>query len=120
MNWTRLENEQDLKDLNEISRTKLCLLFKYSSRCASSSLALDRLEREWNSDEMQEVQPYFLDLIKYRNLSDLIASNYEVRHESPQVLLIENGNSVFDTSHFWIKYENIREEIVKSNSRSEM
>lgn len=119
MNWTKIENEQDLNDLNEISRKKICLLFKYSTRCPTSGVALDRLERDWNPDEMEEVEPYFLDLIKHRNLSNVIADHYDVMHESPQIILIEKGKSIFDTSHFWIKYENIREAIANINSKSE-
>jgi bacillithiol system protein YtxJ len=119
MNWTKLENEQDLIDLNEISRKKVCLLFKYSNRCPTSSVALDRLERDWNTDEMGEVKPYFLDLIKHRNLSNSIAEFYEVMHESPQIILIENSKSIFNSSHFWINYEKIREAVVKINSKSE-
>ena len=51
------------------------------------------------------VKPYFLDLITYRNLSNEIAAKYEVKHESPQVLLIENGKCSFTHSHFEITYD---------------
>ena len=119
VNWTKLEKVEDLNQLNEASRSKLCLLFKYSTRCGSSSVALDRLEREWDQTEMSEVQPYFLDLITFRELSNMIADHYQVRHESPQVILIQNGRSVFDTSHFLINYQKIREVATGINIRSE-
>lgn len=107
MNWKKLESQRDLYDLKSISESKLCLIFKYSSRCGSSAVALDRLERSWNGEEMSGVQPFFLDLIAYRELSNQVSQEFNVLHQSPQVMLIDNLISVFDTSHFSISYENI-------------
>lgn len=119
MNWTRIVGEKDLEELKELSRSKLCLVFKYSTSCPSSSVALDRLERNWNLEEMSDVQPYFLDLISYRSISNKVAEQFKVRHESPQILLIENGSSVFDTSHFMINYTNIRDAVDQRKAKSE-
>jgi bacillithiol system protein YtxJ len=53
-----------------------------------------------DADELpEEVQPYFLDLIAYRQLSALVADVFQVHHESPQLLLIKNGECVLDQSH---------------------
>jgi bacillithiol system protein YtxJ len=48
-------------------------------------------------------------LISYRETSDTIAREYDVDHESPQVLLIENGEAIYDRSHFDIDYDKILE-----------
>ena len=72
-------------------------------------MALDRLERNWNESDMQMVKPYFLDLITYRDVSNQIADVFEVRHESPQVLVIENEKSVYDESHMGIHYDAIKD-----------
>ena len=119
MNWFRLENEENLKELKSLSRSKFCLIFKYSSRGATSSIALDRLERAWSSFEMSAVQPFFLDLIGFRNLSNRVEEEFNVRHESPQLLLIEKENSVFDTSHFGINYSDIRNVVMTLATKSE-
>lgn len=42
---------------------------------------------------------YFLDLIKYRDLSNKIAQDFSVYHESPQMLLIKDGECILDQSH---------------------
>lgn len=70
-------------------------------------MSLDRLERNWNKAEMENVQPYFLDLLNYRDISNAIAEQFDVQHESPQVLIISNGQSVLDLSHFEIDYNKI-------------
>lgn len=119
MNWIKLESEMDLRDLKSLSESKFCMIFKYSSRCGSSAVALDRLERSWNTEDMSDVQPFFLDLIANRDLSNMVSQEFNVMHESPQVLLIENSDSVFDTSHFSINYDNILSAVMNLGAKNE-
>ncbi len=107
MKWYELTREDQLDEIREESKTNPVLIFKHSSRCSTSRVALDRLERNWNEEEMSHLKPYFLDLITFRSTSDSIASQFDVEHESPQVLIIENGHSRFDCSHFEIDYNQI-------------
>jgi bacillithiol system protein YtxJ len=71
-------------------------------------MALNRLEISWNETEMAEVKPYYLDLIAYRNLSNAVAEKFGVMHQSPQVLLIKSGESVYDDSHMGISYQSLK------------
>jgi len=119
MNWIKLECEMDLRDLKSLSESKFCMIFKFSSRCGSSAVALDRLERSWNAEDMSGVQPFFLDLIANRDLSNMVSQEFDVMHESPQVLLIENSDSVFDTSHFSISYDNILSAVMNLGAKNE-
>ena len=59
-------------------------------------MILHRLEREQSPDN---IDFYFLDLIKYRELSHGIAAQFDVQHESPQILLIKNGKCIYNESH---------------------
>ena len=111
IDWKSIESVEDLDEMVDASKSRICLVFKYSTRCGSSAVALDRLERSWDLTEMTNVQPYFLDLIRYRDLSNQIVDRFNVMHESPQILLIENTKSHFDTSHFSISYEVVRQAI---------
>lgn len=111
MNWNKLETLDQLKHIFEKSKEKQVLIFKHSTRCPTSRMALDRLERNWRIEDMLNVEPYFLDLISYREISNLIAKNYEVDHQSPQVLIIKNGQSIYDSSHLEIDYNTIRKVI---------
>jgi bacillithiol system protein YtxJ len=108
MNWISLK---ELKQLDEIlleSEQRPVLIYKHSTRCNISRSAFDRLERKWNVSEMGAVKRYFLDLISYRNLSDQIAEKFQVEHHSPQILVISNGKSVLDLSHYEIDYDHIK------------
>jgi bacillithiol system protein YtxJ len=111
MNWIHLQTLQQLKELNEQSHNNIVLIFKHSTRCATSRMTLDRLERNWNTEEMRTITPYFLDLISYREVSNQIAHHFGIVHESPQVLVISKGEAILDLSHFQIDYNLIRESV---------
>ena len=111
MDWLPLISEKQLMDidlLSEQENIKAVVIFKHSTRCGVSSMALDRLERKWDQPA-GEVPVYFLDLLKFRDLSHKIAEKYGVRHESPQVLLIKNGKCIYHTSHSGITVPAIQE-----------
>ncbi|HMK04906.1 MAG TPA: bacillithiol system redox-active protein YtxJ [Ferruginibacter sp.] len=110
MNWIKLTSADQLNEIKELSKSKAQVIFKHSTRCGISSMAKNRLERD--------VQPeaadfYFLDLIRYRSLSDKIAEDFSVYHQSPQVLLIKNMECVYDESHSGIQMAEIVEHLVQ-------
>jgi bacillithiol system protein YtxJ len=107
MKWQALTTEYQVRRILEESKTTPVMIFKHSNRCSTSRLVLDRLTRKWKEDEMGHLRPYFLDLISFRDISNFIAREFNVPHESPQVLIIENGRSIFDCSHFDINYDQI-------------
>ncbi|MDH4090458.1 MAG: bacillithiol system redox-active protein YtxJ [Cyclobacteriaceae bacterium] len=109
MQWNKLNSEDQVNQILEESKLTPVLIFKHSNRCSISRVALDRLERKWNAEELGNLKLYFLDLLSYREISHKIASQFGVRHESPQVLVIENGQSVYNQSHWGIDYERILE-----------
>jgi bacillithiol system protein YtxJ len=113
MKWSELISVNQLDQIRNESKQNPILIFKYSSRCSLSRMALDRLERNWEEGEMTGIKSYFLDLITYREISHQIAHEFEVEHESPQVLIIENERSIYDQSHMGIDYHKIKE-VVKS------
>ena len=98
MNWNELTDIEQLETIKQESEKQPILIFKHSTRCSISSMAKNRLERAWNFDA-EKVKPYYLDLIAFRNISNEIATLFGVEHQSPQVLLIKGGDSVFDASH---------------------
>ncbi len=107
MNWKKLTDSTQIEEIKELSNSKPVLIFKHSTRCSVSSTSLDRLLRNWKTEDGEKVIPYFLDLIAFRNLSAQIEDTFGVAHESPQVLIIRNGKAVYDNSHFGISYPEI-------------
>ena len=111
MNWIALTDIAQLDRVVEDSTTKPVLLFKHSTRCSISDMAKARLDRSNLSDTMDA---YYLDLITYRPLSQAIAERFAVHHESPQILLIRNGECILDASHNSIIPAEIAEEAARS------
>jgi bacillithiol system protein YtxJ len=115
MNWTVLNEPRQLDEIREQSIAKTILIFKHSTRCSVSRTALDRLERNWNQGEMKEVEPYFLDLISYREISNQIAHQFDIEHESPQLILIKNKTVIHDSSHLSINYTSVLNEVQRNS-----
>ncbi len=107
MEWQQLNKLQELDTIKSISEKQPVLIFKHSTRCPVSSMAINRLERSWDDDKMQGLQSYYLDLIANRDISDEIASVFNVPHESPQVLVIKDGKCIYDQSHMGITYQEL-------------
>jgi|SRR5690606_28951476 len=107
MNWKKLTESTQIEEIKELSFTKPVLIFKHSTRCSISSMSLDRLLRNWKTEDGEKVIPYYLDLIAFRNLSDKIEADFGVAHESPQVIILRNGKAIYDNSHMGISYPEI-------------
>jgi bacillithiol system protein YtxJ len=98
INWNDLTQLKQLDDVVAESATQPVIIFKHSTRCPVSRMALKNFENEYAIDA-DAAKPYFLDLIAYRDVSNEIASRFNVIHQSPQVLVIKDGKSVYDESH---------------------
>jgi bacillithiol system protein YtxJ len=107
MNWNKLTSEAQIDQVIAASEEKPVLLFKHSTRCSISSMSLDRLLRNWKEEDSERITPYYLDLIAFRSVSNLVAERFGIPHESPQVLLIQKGKVTYHESHYGISYTEI-------------
>ena len=104
--WIPLESEGQLMDIVAQSSKVPCLIFKHSTHCSISAIAKSRLEKSWDF-AADDIKPYYLDLITFRSVSNAIAEKFGVYHESPQVLLIRNGECTYDASHLDISIQEL-------------
>ncbi|HEX7413696.1 MAG TPA: bacillithiol system redox-active protein YtxJ [Bacteroidia bacterium] len=107
MKWNTLNHISQLDSINEESKSIKIMLFKHSTRCSISSMALTRIESNWKDSDSQLIKPYYLDLIANRDISNLIAEKYGIEHQSPQALVISNGKCIYHESHTNIRYNDI-------------
>lgn len=104
MDWKNLTSIDQLDAIATESFNLPQVLFKHSTRCSISSMALNRLE---SNTAPQGVDFYLLDLLQHRDISAVIAEKFKVHHESPQVLVIINGECTYDESHMGISMDEI-------------
>lgn len=105
--WRKVTDLGQLNEIIELSFEKPVLIFKHSTRCSISRFALKQFENEYDFS-IDKLQPYFLDLLAYRSISNEIASRFDVFHQSPQILVIKEGNSIYDASHDAITVADVR------------
>ncbi|HPN71732.1 MAG TPA: bacillithiol system redox-active protein YtxJ [Saprospiraceae bacterium] len=107
MDWKLLTSFEDIETINKESFDFPVVILKHSRTCSISAMAKMRLEDKWDLD----LSAYYLDILSYRNLSNALAEKYHVHHESPQLLLIKNGECVYDASHFDISVAELKESL---------
>ena len=104
--WTPMEHLGQIEEIIALSEQMPVIIFKHSTRCSISRMALKNFENEYDLGE--SVVAYFLDLISFREVSNEIASRFNVIHQSPQLLLIVGGKSVYDVSHSSIDAQELK------------
>ncbi|PST84199.1 bacillithiol system redox-active protein YtxJ [Pedobacter yulinensis] len=108
MDWIAFSTKEQLEEIK--NRDGYSVIFKHSTRCPISAMAKRRFEMDGDLLP-SDVPLYFLDLIQYREISNQIAEDFSVAHQSPQVLLIRNGDCVLESSHGDISAEEVAGEI---------
>lgn len=105
MNWIPLKSEDQINEIKNNSAKNPQVIFKHSIRCSISSMAKNRLDKNENPDGTDF---YYLDIINYRAVSNKIAEEFRVLHQSPQVLVINGGQCVYNESHSGIHMDEIK------------
>ena len=108
MKWTNLETPEQLTAIK--SSDQFSIIFKHSTRCAISMMAKKRFELDWESLP-ENINLYFLDLLRFREISNDIATEFDVFHQSPQLLLIKDGECIYEASHGEISVDEALEQL---------
>ncbi len=102
MKWIELNDIKQLGEIAIASQTRAQIIFKHSTQCNISADALAEMNRF-------EGEAWYLDLLAHRDISNQVAEQFQVRHQSPQVLIIKNNEVVYHESHWRIKAELVQE-----------
>ena len=91
------DTKEQWPDLIELSHKQAVYIFKHSSRCGISSMVLSRFEKQIKERE----ETYFhLHIQDYRSLSNWLADEIGIRHESPQLIVLKDGKVLAHDSHY--------------------
>ena len=99
--WNRLTSINQLIEIEKESFDQPIAIFKHSTRCGTSSMALRQFEKQFKINNAN-VKLYFLDLLSFRDISNEIAIRFQVFHESPQLIVLKDGNTIHHSSHHQI------------------
>lgn len=92
-----VDNEEQLE---AVFRSELAVIFKHSTACAPSAVAMEELENFAAGEP--DVDVHVVDVLEHRHLSQKTAAYLNVQHQSPQVIVVRRGSAVWHESHFGI------------------
>jgi len=108
--WSNLTEEKQIAEIMDLSSSIPVYIFKHSTTCGISAQAKENVELSFRNTDKSFLF-YYLDLLKFRTVSNEVASTLNVHHQSPQLILIHDGQVIFTTSHHKIKATIIEESL---------
>ena len=118
MNWKKIESVEQLEAIDELSKSNPVLIFKHSTRCGISMGVYADFEETFRDGIPDNMEVFYLDILMHRNISNTIAEIYKVRHESPQVLIIQNGRCIMNKAHFAINFDELKNFILTETKKA--
>lgn len=97
--WKTIKSEEDLDKAIKESYENRVAIFKHSTSCFISKTVLKNFEKEIENSDDENVSFYFLDLLAFRPISNKIAEDFGIRHESPQLIVFKDGKAINNASH---------------------
>jgi len=111
--WVQLESEDAVEEVFAASGGRIQLILKHSQSCAVSFFAKQNLDSV-PLEEWPEMDRSMVEVVRFRPISQYIAQKTSVRHQSPQVLVIANGEVIFHASHSEVNKVNIQQAYEKA------
>ncbi len=108
--WLNITSSEQLDELVEESKKQPVVIFMHSTSCGISHNIKHNLEEDWDFAP-EELKFYYLDLLAFRPISNEIARKFNVIHQSPQIIVLKDGEVAFDTSHQMISVKAIRKHL---------
>lgn len=109
--WHALTEKAQLTELEKESESKTVVIFKHSTRCGISRMVLNNFERNYDLKKDEGLKLYFLDLLANRDISNEVANRFNVRHESPQMIILKDRKVVQHASHHSIELQQVKDQL---------
>ena len=108
MAWRKLDSIDTLDKIIEDSQSRPQFIYKHSTRCSISFMAMSRLEAAAKKSDI-----FIIDVINHRDISNAVEQKLSVIHQSPQLLVIHGRRSIFDASHMAISAATIERHLTE-------
>ncbi|HET8864905.1 MAG TPA: bacillithiol system redox-active protein YtxJ [Gracilimonas sp.] len=107
LDWKKVSSKENLSEIIKASGQKPQVIYKHSTRCATSFFALKNIQG-LSEETKEKAEFYIVDVIKQRELSYFIAERFGIKHESPQVFILRNGDVLWNGSHHEVNAESLQ------------
>lgn len=104
--WENLSSTDQVEEIIHRSNEKPQIIFKHSTRCGISAFAKERIEKGFQQIA-GKADFHYLDLLNFRSVSNFIAEKLNVIHQSPQIIILKNGEAIHSVTHHSIQPEGI-------------
>ena len=111
-NFSQISDMEALESLIERSQQQPVVIFKHSLTCPISASAFQQMTGYPGDVALVEVQ-------RARSLSNEIEKRLGIRHESPQVIVLSNGQVVWDASHFKVTADAVAEAVSQAQTKKQ-
>jgi bacillithiol system protein YtxJ len=108
---TDLTSLEQLSEVLDNSNQRTQLIFKHSNTCPISTTAYKQMQSYLQNSPSENVDYSLIVVQTARNISNEVAAKLGVVHESPQAILVKNGQAVWNKSHFDITQKSLTEAI---------
>jgi len=105
--WKQIITENDFHAALKESEERPVVIFKHSTTCGISAHKFFDMENDWNATP-EEIGFYYLDLLAFRPMSNLVAQELGVMHQSPQIIVLKDRKPVAHTSHAYATFDFVR------------
>jgi bacillithiol system protein YtxJ len=110
--FVRITDRKSFEELASRSKERPVVIFKHSLTCPISSAAYEQMAEFDGPVALVEVQ-------RARELSTEIENRLGVAHESPQVIVLRNGQVVWNASHFKITADAVAEAVREAGDKGQ-
>lgn len=100
MIYTELTTQEQWQEAFERSNDHLIVVFKHSTTCPVSANAYQEFSNYLADKPREDVEYLFVKVIESRPISLQIAEDTNIKHESPQIMLLDKKEKVWSASHW--------------------
>ena len=103
-NWNIITSDEEVSDVFHESDSRMQVIFKHSPRCGVSFLAKQNMDA---IKAPENVDFHLIDVVGQRAISQHISQKTGIRHESPQVFVVDRGEVIWSGSHYQVSEDNV-------------
>lgn len=95
--WKKLTSTDQIEIIKNLSKDKKIIIFKHSTRCGISGMVWRQFQSK--VEERDDILYFYVDVLAHREVSDALMHEFQVIHQSPQVIILNRESVVAHASH---------------------